>query len=159
VDIKIQLVDTSGTVLVTLKEIHHSKDGIIVENKINYSVNLSHLLNQTIKLRMAVEDNLEDVQYELTKIHSTSNILSKLGSNEINLNGNQLVTEYLLEQNYPNPFNPSTSINYQIPEDGFVSLKIYDVLGNEIQTLVNENKTMGKYTAAFDAGKLASGVY
>src|SRR5690606_39221173 len=61
VDIKIQLVDTSGTVLVTLKEIHHSKDGIIVENKINYSVNLSHLLNQTIKLRMAVEDNLEDV--------------------------------------------------------------------------------------------------
>jgi hypothetical protein len=159
IKIKLELSDTTGAVLSTLKEIHQSKDGIIVENKINYIVNLSHLLNQNIKLRMAVEDNLEDAEYSLTKIHSASNILSKTGSKEINLSNNQIVTEYLLEQNYPNPFNPATNINYQIPEDGFVSLKVYDVLGNEVQTLVNEYKTSGKYNAAFDAGNFASGVY
>jgi hypothetical protein len=68
-------------------------------------------------------------------------------------------TVYKLNQNYPNPFNPSTIINYQIPEGGFVSLKIYDILGNEISTLVNEEKAVGNYKATFDASKLASGVY
>ncbi|MGE5848119.1 MAG: T9SS type A sorting domain-containing protein [Ignavibacteria bacterium] len=66
---------------------------------------------------------------------------------------------YKLNQNYPNPFNPSTIINYQIPEESFVALKIYDVLGNEILTLVNEEKIAGSYKVSFDAGKLASGVY
>ena len=68
-------------------------------------------------------------------------------------------TVYRLNQNYPNPFNPSTIINFQIPEEGFVTLKVYDILGREVKTLVNENKTAGNYKIDFDAGKLASGVY
>ena len=55
--------------------------------------------------------------------------------------------------------NPSTRINYQIPQAGFVTLKVYDILGREIITLVNENKTEGYYTVNFNASKLASGVY
>ena len=74
-------------------------------------------------------------------------------------NGGLTVTEYLLDQNYPNPFNPSTTIKYQIPEDGLVTLKIYDILGKEVKTLVNEQKATGRYEARFNASDLATGVY
>ena len=66
---------------------------------------------------------------------------------------------FTLEQNYPNPFNPTTTINYQIPERNYVTLKIYDVLGNEIATLVNEQKSVGNYEAEFNAINLPSGIY
>ncbi|MDR3665999.1 MAG: PQQ-binding-like beta-propeller repeat protein [Ignavibacteriaceae bacterium] len=69
------------------------------------------------------------------------------------------IKEFQLQQNYPNPFNPTTLIKYQIPKSGLVSLKIYDILGNEVVTLVNENKEQGFYTVTFDASKLSSGVY
>jgi hypothetical protein len=67
--------------------------------------------------------------------------------------------EYYLFQNYPNPFNPTTRINYQIPELSFVILKVYDVLGNEITTLVNEEKSIGSYEVKFESNKLPSGIY
>jgi hypothetical protein len=67
--------------------------------------------------------------------------------------------EYFLAQNYPNPFNPSTNIKFGLREAGFVSLKIYDVLGNEVAALVNEYKTAGNYEASFGKNELASGVY
>jgi 5'-nucleotidase/UDP-sugar diphosphatase len=68
-------------------------------------------------------------------------------------------TELALEQNYPNPFNPSTTINYSIPEDGNVDLKVYDSIGEQVATLVNESKSPGNYYVVFDASSLASGVY
>ena len=68
-------------------------------------------------------------------------------------------TDYALDQNYPNPFNPATTITYQLPKSGSVTLKIYDMLGKEVKTLVNEQKEMGKYTVQFDASSLASGMY
>ncbi|MDP1994880.1 MAG: T9SS type A sorting domain-containing protein, partial [Ignavibacteria bacterium] len=66
---------------------------------------------------------------------------------------------YVLNQNFPNPFNPATTITYQLPKRGSVILKIFDILGNEVRTLVNENKEMGRYTIRFDASSLASGMY
>jgi hypothetical protein len=74
-------------------------------------------------------------------------------------NENILVTDYKLNQNYPNPFNPTTNINYQIPVDNFVSLKIYDILGAEVATLVNTNQTAGSYDVTFNASNLTSGIY
>jgi len=68
-------------------------------------------------------------------------------------------TVYALEQNYPNPFNPVTKITYQLPKAGFVSLKIYDVLGNEVAALVNEEQSAGIYQSVFDGTLLSSGVY
>ena len=70
-----------------------------------------------------------------------------------------LPSEYSLSQNYPNPFNPSTTISFKIPKTDFVSLKIYDALGNEIKTIVNEIKTAGKFSVNFDGSNLPSGVY
>ena len=66
---------------------------------------------------------------------------------------------FQLYQNYPNPFNPTTTIKYQIPELSFVTLKIYDVLGNEIETLVNEEKAVGSYEIDFNVYSYTSGIY
>lgn len=75
----------------------------------------------------------------------------------------QIPDSYRLLQNYPNPFNPSTIINYQIPDDGYITIKVFDILGNEIVTLVNEWQIAGNYSITFDMVRsskpLASGVY
>lgn len=70
-----------------------------------------------------------------------------------------LPAEYALEQNYPNPFNPSTVIRYNLPLTGNVELKVYDMLGREVATLVSTNQVAGSYNITFDAGNLASGIY
>ncbi|MFA5806234.1 MAG: T9SS type A sorting domain-containing protein [Melioribacteraceae bacterium] len=70
-----------------------------------------------------------------------------------------LPQEYLLSQNYPNPFNPITTINYQIPKQSKVTLKVIDMLGREIETLVNGEKPFGSYSVKFDGSKLSSGIY
>ena len=72
---------------------------------------------------------------------------------------NPQITDYKLEQNYPNPFNPSTMINYQIPEAGWVTLKVYNVIGQEITTLVNRYEPAGSYNVEFNGSKLESGIY
>ncbi|HEY6952788.1 MAG TPA: T9SS type A sorting domain-containing protein [Bacteroidota bacterium] len=68
-------------------------------------------------------------------------------------------TTYMLEQNYPNPFNPSTTINYSLPSPTRVVLKVFNMLGQEVETLVNQVQTAGKYQVVFRAANLASGVY
>jgi photosystem II stability/assembly factor-like uncharacterized protein len=68
-------------------------------------------------------------------------------------------SQYSLEQNYPNPFNPSTVIRFQVPSSKFVMLKVYDILGREVRTLVNEELKAGSYETTFDASGLASGIF
>jgi hypothetical protein len=75
------------------------------------------------------------------------------------VNDKNIPLTYSLSQNYPNPFNPTTTIRYQLPESGKVSLIIYDILGREVKTLVNEFKINGKYEVSFYASSLASGIY
>ena len=70
-----------------------------------------------------------------------------------------LPTTYALKQNYPNPFNPSTMISYSLPNNTFVTLKVFDVLGNEVATLVNEEKSAGNFEVEFNASGLSSGIY
>ena len=74
-------------------------------------------------------------------------------------NTNGIANTYSLSQNFPNPFNPTTSINFSIPKDGLVKIVVYDVLGKEVATLVNDEQTAGNYEVTFDASKLTSGVY
>jgi hypothetical protein len=77
----------------------------------------------------------------------------------INPVGGEVVKNYSLSQNYPNPFNPTTNIKFAIPSNGLVSLKVYNMLGKEVATLVNGNLSAGAYTYDFNASNLASGVY
>lgn len=70
-----------------------------------------------------------------------------------------LVKDYNLEQNYPNPFNPTTKINFSIPKSGHISLIVYDILGKEINVLVNQSLTPGEYETDFDSNGISSGIY
>ena len=72
---------------------------------------------------------------------------------------NSIPTSFNLNQNYPNPFNPSTKITYSIPKSSYVSLKIYNVLGQEVAALVNQQQNAGSYAVNFDASSLSSGIY
>ncbi|HAX48547.1 MAG TPA: hypothetical protein DCX92_06140 [Bacteroidetes bacterium] len=74
-------------------------------------------------------------------------------------NGSSLPENYSLEQNYPNPFNPSTGIKFSIPKSNNVTLKVYDLTGRVVASLVNEYKPAGSYEVTFDASALSSGVY
>jgi photosystem II stability/assembly factor-like uncharacterized protein len=89
-------------------------------------------------------------------IHHTTNG----GENSSSITGfTQISNNFKLFQNYPNPFNPTTNIQYDLPKNVFVSIKIYDLLGREIKTLVNEYKNAGSYIVSFNGSELASGVY
>ena len=72
---------------------------------------------------------------------------------------NEVPKSFALYQNYPNPFNPTTNIKFDLPKSGFVSLKLYDILGNEVQSLVDGNQQAGVYNITVNASNLASGVY
>mgnify|MGYP001465350873 FL=1 len=87
---------------------------------------------------------------------SLSEIFTSVTSVE---NSGSVPSKFSLEQNYPNPFNPSTKISWQSPVGGHQSIKVYDVLGNEVATLINEEKPAGSYEVEFDASNLSSGVY
>ena len=95
-----------------------------------------------------LNNSILNVDISLTPNNTTGN-----NDNATVING------YSLNQNYPNPFNPSTIISYQIPQNSFVTLKVYNILGKEVATLVNEQQAAGKYNFDFKANNLASGVY
>lgn len=78
---------------------------------------------------------------------------------DVTPDGNNIPNEFSISQNYPNPFNPATTIKFAVPTASKVVLKVYDILGTEVATLVNSDLTSGNYEVNFDASKLASGVY
>ncbi|MBL8008540.1 MAG: T9SS type A sorting domain-containing protein [Ignavibacteria bacterium] len=80
-------------------------------------------------------------------------------SNDPEYTAGNIPLVYSLSQNYPNPFNPSTKISFSLPVSGLVTLKIYDMLGQEVMNAVNEVKEAGKYEVEINAGYLASGMY
>ncbi|MCU0343334.1 MAG: 5'-nucleotidase C-terminal domain-containing protein [Ignavibacterium sp.] len=136
--------------------------------KINNQGNYGYMLvanDQPDKLRIViwdkndgdkiVYDNLTPQKIQGAIVMHNRIIITKDGEEDF------IITpvEFALEQNYPNPFNPSTTINYTIPEASNVEMKVYDILGNEVATLVNETKAPGNYSAVFDASSLASGIY
>ncbi len=118
--------------------------------------NNSNNLSKIIHLAFPLETTADESSFNsviLKAIYYFNNAVSSAGEETITINS------FNLSQNYPNPFNPVTKIAYQLPTAGHIYLKIFDVLGNEISTLVDEYRNAGRYEVTFDASSLPSGVY
>ena len=132
------------------------------------SVNPGFTSGNTITARLwCNQSNLEyetNITFEVGNGNFGSGIFSRVsieGTNLVSVSntGTSVPKTFSISQNYPNPFNPSTKIQYEVPEKSIVSLKVYDVLGNEIITLVNKENLSGRYEVEFNATNLPSGVY
>ncbi len=153
--IKIISRDTSASFNLHLNEINngYSNVEVIFDSVITMPNTVAtcslDVLNSALTLLVDYDgDGIID-----TSIIPTS--VTDIGANETIRAPNK----FYLSQNYPNPFNPSTTITYSIPQNQRVTLKVFDVLGNEVATLVNEEKPAGNYEVNFNAGDLASGIY
>ncbi len=93
-----------------------------------------------------------------TRIGNVYLYSGNLNTTEIK-SGTTVATQYALYQNYPNPFNPTTTIYYEIPESGYVTITVYDLLGREVKTLVNGKQSAGNHKIEFNASDLANGIY
>jgi len=113
----------------------------------------------SIRYKIQAVDNTDWASVFSDFVSASTAYIERGNSKGSLIKNNNEIKEYKLSQNYPNPFNPTTKINFAIPKSGFVTLKIYDILGREIKTLVNEIKQAGNYTVDFNASEFSSGVY
>ncbi len=120
--------------------------------QITYNWTVSSISTQQGKIRV-VQDNENVIPYDDVSGPFTIDVPSGTGNDQAK------ITNFKLFPAYPNPFNPTTKIKFETPQAGFVSLKIYDLLGEEITTLVNADKPAGIYEVSFDGSNLSSGVY
>jgi len=127
----------------------------VIDNWVREDISLADYLSDQFKIRFQLNtdavipkdgwyiDDIEIFVYTITSVQESD----------------EIVLSYALEQNYPNPFNPSTMIKYSIPELSYVTIKVYDVLGRKVTTLVNEEKPAGNYEIDYNESRLASGIY
>jgi hypothetical protein len=159
VKFKLQLINANtNNVIGEYTVVTFTKENITPYFGESFSINTNGIGNKKVRVRFVVEENVGG-EYAMANIHAEENVLPKQNQNVISYSGSEVVTEYALEQNYPNPFNPTTTIKYQIPTSGNVTIKVYDILGNEVAMLVEGYVETGKYEVEFDASSLASGVY
>ena len=121
----------------------------------NISSYVSGSTNMLVRFRDSTDASLNYDGWYVDNIKITAYQPAPLSVTE----NNPVPVKFTLGQNFPNPFNPSTLINFSIPKQNFVTLKIYDLLGRELKTLVNEMKSPGEYNIEFNASDLPSGIY
>jgi predicted MPP superfamily phosphohydrolase len=161
--VKVQIADNINFNKIFIDSMIHWKNIYGVDANFN-PVNLNQGLDLT-NLSFSNSLFLNEKSYYYRVKYRDHNLKWSTWSNTIEFNlphdndDNSNITQYDLMQNFPNPFNSETKIIYQIPQSGFISLRVYDILGNEIATLVNQEKRAGRYEAVFDSKSLSSGVY
>ncbi len=159
INFKVLLIDdVTGQTIGEYDDVTYTQNNLYQNNNISYQVNTQGIGNRTARLKLVLDNNFES-EYSLSRIFANESVLGKTTIKQISYSGGEVIKSYELSQNYPNPFNPTTTIKFQIPKAGNVTLKIYDILGNEITTLVDEFKEVGKFEVNFNASSLASGVY
>jgi len=181
INFKLNRIDTTGSAIVY--GYIHDGNGNNVEGAVATLINENGVVvNATISDLDGsfVMEGLSSGSYQLTSsmvdysASSQSNVTLESANNYVSAdivvtsdavtgvessNNNAVVSSYSIDQNYPNPFNPTTVISYQLPANGLVTIKVYNVIGKEIATLVNEYQQSGKYSKTFSANELTSGVY
>ncbi|BDQ02992.1 T9SS type A sorting domain-containing protein [Ignavibacterium sp.] len=156
---KVELVDNNtGQVLGVFDDVVYDQNNLTDFENILYQVNTQGIGQRTVKLRLRIEETITPEVSMVDRIDNGS-ALAKGKKKELNYQGETIPKEFALNQNYPNPFNPTTVISWQSPVASHQTLKVYDILGNEVVTLVNEYREAGRYKVEFDASSLASGVY
>jgi hypothetical protein len=155
---------TNGINPSTVK-INYSSGSSFTEEPLIYDGNLkynflfpSFALDQNVKFHFTFQDSSGKFFREPSNNDNYSFDYGQLNI-LMNLKNSSLPKEYQLSQNYPNPFNPSTIIKYDLTSGGFITLKVFDILGREVAVLVNEEKPAGSYNIEFDASSLSSGIY
>ena len=162
------LVNIAGTHYETMED--WQKTG----NDSNSISEMPHFIDGDLHIDASISTNLEshgipldgiDVDFDWSKRRTDS---TDIGADEFDGSAPSSVegvgditfpTAYVLNQNYPNPFNPSTTIQYELPKQSFVTMKIFDVLGREVAVLVNEKQGRGTHSIVFNANSLQSGIY
>jgi hypothetical protein len=159
---RIELVDNSSNKIIgEYHKVVFSLKEIIGNGSESFKIDTKGIGDKEVYLRVVVEENIKG-EIAIANLHSEEGIFAKKGNIqfvELSYSDENVISNYSLSQNYPNPFNPVTTISYQIPADGFVTLKVYDILGKEVASLVNEQKTSGRYNVQFDGSSLSSGIY
>ena len=152
---EIYVNDGSGDARVELQDgnnnYHNLWDSTLVDNPANFQVTLNSKFSEL--------QGILYYSYSYFKLVPRKNNDFSGFVVDVKKETSKLPDSYQLDQNYPNPFNPSTIISYSIPKGNIVTLKIYNVLGQEVKTLVNGYRNSGKYTINFNANNLSSGIY
>ena len=147
------IIDTTGGSIPVLKYNAVSTAGIAYTGSFNNSPNVGQLIYLAFPFETI---NLADARTQV--MTAALKYFGLIQPSEV-INNDYSPITFSLNQNYPNPFNPSTKISWQSPERSWQTLKVYDILGNEVATLVNEQKEPGYYEVNFNASSIASGVY
>jgi hypothetical protein len=148
---------------------NHMNQANILNHKLDLALNqynMNHLFQARLhmglfKLRVVILEfsNFINNQNGGRLIFVADRILTLFTDDNNNVNFDLTPKEFNLQQNYPNPFNPATTIEYTIPKDGNVSLKVYDITGREVASLVNKYQDAGSYITTWDASNFGSGIY
>jgi hypothetical protein len=155
-----------GAIKLTWQDNSSSEIGYYIERKVGSSGTYAVIDSVAANVSLFTDTKGVPGNDYFYRVRGYNSFVTSAYSNEVNLtitgikaNGTGIPDKFDVSQNYPNPFNPTTIITYQVPVSSVVTLKVYDMLGKEIRTLVNERKSAGFYSAVFVASNLPSGVY
>ncbi|MDF1612632.1 T9SS type A sorting domain-containing protein [Stygiobacter electus] len=154
----IELVNTNGKTVKAEFNASDYEQSKLTDNKTSYKVDCSNIEDGIYYLRVKCKPS-GNTFYYVNDMESEEPATLNKSYNEIKIAENEIPTSYSLGDNYPNPFNPTTKISFSLPQKSQIKLKVFDVLGREIQILADGVYEAGKYEVEFNATNLPNGVY